>query len=146
MNKIYKVLSRNRCELYCTQRHSNTSVIISIKSTYDKVMPNVFCSDTNNVKAILSLSFDDVEAEDLFFQNREYCMTFKDGEKIAAFVKEWYTKVDAIIIHCDAGISRSAGICAAIMQVYEGYYTPIWKNKIPNMTCFLRTLKGFNYI
>ncbi len=139
----YKVFSRSKCEEYCKQKHSKSSIIISIKSSWDREMPNVFCDDNNNVKAILSLSFDDVTRED----DKRFCMKPEDGVKIAAFVNEWYNKVDRIIVHCDGGISRSAGVCAAIMRVKEGDDWPIFdnRNKHPNMTCYLRTLKGFNY-
>ncbi|WP_196812587.1 dual specificity protein phosphatase family protein [Butyrivibrio sp. XPD2002] len=101
-------------------------------------------NNQNNVKHILSLSFDDVELE----QMPEFCMTYEDGEKIAEFVNSFYAEADLIIIHCDGGISRSAGVAAAIMRVKEGFDDPIFnnRNKHPNMTCYLRTLKGFGYI
>jgi len=125
----YKVICRSACERYCKQNHSKTSIIISIKSSWDNVMPDVFCDEKNKVKAILSLSFDDVE-------------------KVADFINKWYNKADMIIVHCDGGVSRSAGVCAAIMRVKEGDDWPIFdnRNKHPNMTCYLRTLKGFKYI
>lgn len=139
----YKVFRRSKCEEYCKQKHSKYSIIISIKSSWDREMPNVFCDDNNKVKAILSLSFDDVTRED----DKRFCMKPEDGVKIADFVNEWYNKVDRIIVHCDGGVSRSAGVCAAIMRVKEGDDWPIFdnRNKHPNMTCYLRTLKGFNY-
>jgi len=148
-NKIYKVFSRSNCERFCKQKHDKNSIIISIKSTHDKKASKVFCDEKNNVKAILFLSFDDIEQEDAQFTNgKEFCMSFEDGRKIAKFINEWYDKVDMIIVHCDGGISRSAGIAAAIMRVREGLDWPIFanKNKHPNMTCYLRTLKAFKYI
>ncbi len=141
--RIYKVLSREVCEKYCKQNHSKTSVIISIKSSWDKVDADVFTSDSNNVKDILRLSFDDIDVED----NADHCMQYEDGKKIAEFVDKW-KDIETIIVHCDGGISRSAGVAAAIMRVLEGDDFPLFKNKNkhPNMTCYLRTLKGFGYI
>ena len=143
----YKVICRSACERYCKQNHSKTSIIISIKSSWDNVMPDVFCDEKNKVKAILSLSFDDVEKEDSI-NGQEFCMSFENGKKVADFINKWYNKVDIIIVHCDGGVSRSAGVCAAIMRVTEGDDWPIFdnRNKHPNMTCYLRTLKGFKYI
>jgi len=145
----YKVMSRNTCEKYCLKNHTKTSLIISIKSSWDREMPKVFISDKNKVKAILSLSFDDVEKEDsVNTHGKEFCMSFDDGKKIANFITKWYDKVETIIVHCDGGISRSAGVAAAIMRVKEGDDFPIFdnQNKHPNMTCYLRTLKSFRYI
>lgn len=143
----YKIFSRKKCEVYCSQHHDKTSLIISIKSSWDKEDPNIYMSDKNKVKAILSLIFDDVEKEDTI-NGKEYCMSFDDGIKIAKFINNWYNKVDNIIVHCDGGISRSAGVAAAIMRVKEGDDWPIFDSttKHPNITCYLRTLKGFKYI
>ena len=140
----YKVMSRNVCMNYCTQNHKNTSVIISIRSSWDNEFPILPCNSKNNVKAVLYLSFDDVEKD----KEPKYCMSEEDGKKVSEFVNKWYDKVDRIIVHCDGGISRSAGVCAGIMKVKEGDDMPIFKNKSkhPNMTCYLHTLKGFNYI
>ena len=140
----YKIMSRRAVERYCTQTHKRKSMIISIKSSWDKVFPNVFMSDTNNVKRILPLSFDDVTYE----ESPNLCMSENDGKKVADFVNKYYDDVDVIIVHCDGGISRSAGVCAAIMRAKEGEDFPIFdnRNKHPNMTCYLQTLKGFDYI
>lgn len=143
----YKIFSRKKCEEYCTKKHNKTSLIISIKSNCDDNMPQVFISDQNKVLAILSLSFDDVEKEDAI-DDREICMSFEDGDKVANFIAQWYDKVEDIIVHCDGGVSRSAGVAAAIMRVKEGDDWPIFDSSVkhPNMTCYLRTLKGFHYI
>ncbi|MBE5844421.1 MAG: dual specificity protein phosphatase family protein [Butyrivibrio sp.] len=140
----YKVMSRHCCERYCHQKHERSSIIISIKSSWDRELPSLPMNDKNNVKHILSLSFDDCEFE----QTPEYCMSYEDGEKIADFVNQHYNETELIIVHCDGGISRSAGVAAAIMRVKEGFDDPIFDNrgKHPNMTCYLRTLKGFRYI
>ena len=140
---FYKILSRESAEKYCHQKHQKTSIIISIRSSWDKVMPDVFISKENGVKDICSLAFDDV---DIF--NEHGIMTIEDGKKIADFINKWYSKTDLIIAHCDGGISRSAGVIAAIMRVKEGTEYPlIWSySKHPNMLCYLQTLKGFGYI
>ena len=140
----YKVMSRHCCERYCQQKHKRSSIIISVKSSWDRELPSLPMNDKNNVKHILSLSFDDVEYE----QIPEFCMTFEHGQKVAEFVNNYYDEADLIIVHCDGGISRSAGVAAAIMRVKEGFDDPIFdsRRKHPNMTCYLRTLKGFGYI
>ena len=140
----YRTMDYHGCAKYCSQSHKNTSVIISI-TTYDgDLKQKIIMSDKNNVKDILYLSFCDFDCED----NPDNCMSYEDGKKVADFVNKWYGKVDTIIVHCEGGISRSAGVMAAIMRVKEGRDDIIFrnKNKNPNMTCYLRTLKGFGYI
>ena len=146
---IYKAISRKNAETFCKQHHAKKSILISIKSSWDKESPKVFCSKENNIQDILSLCFDDIELEDsLRKHNKEFCMTKNDALAIKYFVEHWFDKVDMIVIHCDGGVSRSAGIAAGLMQVYEGKGGLMWKKskKYPNMTCFLRTLQAFNYI
>ena len=140
----YKIMSRCTCERYCMQKHSRSSIIISIKSSWDKEPPLVYSNKDNRVVAILSLSFDDIDMED----DPKFAMNDEDGKRIAEFVKEYYEQVELIIVHCDGGISRSAGIAAGIMRVYEHGDYPVFRNKgkHPNMTCYLKTLKGFGYI
>lgn len=138
----YKIMSFDTCNNYCNKSHKKTSVIISITS-FPK-MPRVQKTATNNVQDILYLTFADMNYED----SPNGCMQMEDANKIAEFVNKWYDKVDTIIVNCDGGVSRSAGVCAAIMRVKEGDDWPVFDNrsKHPNMTCYLRTLKAFHYI
>ena len=119
-------------------------MIISIKSTWDRELPYLSMNRKNNVKFILSLSFDDLDIED----DPRFAMTLEDGKKVADFVNQHYDEVDTIIVHCDGGISRSAGVAAAIMRVKEGDDWPLFDSRTnhPNMKCYLRTFKGFGYI
>ena len=97
-----------------------SSVIISIKTSWDKECPKIYCDKKNNVQDILFLSFDDTE-------DYRYGMQESDGVKVAHFVDKYLDMVDVIIIHCDAGVSRSAGVLYAILKYYEGVDKK-WKN------------------
>ena len=137
----YKIFSFESCDKYCRQTHKRTSVIISITSFPN--MPKVQKSNKNNVQDILYLEFADCSVED----SSTACISWEDAQKIVDFVNKWYGKVDTIIVNCDGGVSRSAGVCAAIMRVKEGDDWPIFDNnaKHPNMTCYHRVLTKFNY-
>ena len=137
----YKIMSRKTCERYSTQNHEKSSIVISISSPFDRVAPAICLNEKNKIKDILFLSFGDVEKED----SPKHCMSLEDGKRIADFVNHYYSEVDQIIVHCDGGISRSAGVAAAIMRVKEGNDASVFRNKKPNITCYLRTLKGFGY-
>lgn len=42
------------------------------------------------------------------------------AKQIATFVWKYIKEIEMIICHCDAGISRSAGVAAALSQYYNG--------------------------
>lgn len=139
----YKIMSFDKCAEYCSKRHTKSSVIISIVTRDGDVKDKIRITEDNNVKDILYLRFCDFEIEDA----PDICMQNEDAKKVAKFINKWYGKIDTIIVHCEGGISRSAGVCAAIMKVKEGSDWSIFDNKKkhPNMTCYLRTLKAFGY-
>lgn len=140
----YKVLSRSSCERYANQNHNDSSVVISIRSTWDNVLPNVTPNDKNNIRDVIYLAFNDVDI-DMCIKSGNFNIGFitdDQANKIYNFCKKWYGKVDTFIFHCDGGISRSAGCCAAIMRWFEGYDYPIMrmKAKHPNMYCYTKVL------
>ena len=128
----YRKMARTTCEQYCTQNHPKTSVIISIKTSWDKECPKIYCDKKNNVQDILFLSFDDTE-------DYRYGMQESDGVKVAHFVDKYLDMVDVIIIHCDAGVSRSAGVLYAILKYYEGVDKT---NKVHNELAYNMTIKA----
>lgn len=83
-------------------------VVISINS------PGTTAPDINrnpNRKAVLRLTFNDIESGPQY-----QTISKKDARDIANFVMNWYSRVDLIVVHCDAGLSRSAGVAAAIAK------------------------------
>lgn len=131
----YTVLSKSKAKALSYQKLLNPTVIISITDIDSK---KVVFAKNSQIKAVLHLSFDDVE-NDLF-----RAMTCDDAEKIVAFCLKWLPKTD-LIVHCEAGVSRSAGVCAAILKRYEGSDTMIFDNPHfrPNMHCYRRVLDAF---
>lgn len=71
--------------------------------------------------------------------------TQSQANVIADFVNEWYGKVDLIVVHCNAGISRSSGICAAILNYKKGDDSCIWQSKRyrPNKYCYKLLIDAF---
>ena len=141
MIKSFKVMNRNACEKYCKRAHNESSIIISIKDPWD-CDADIYQSDINNVKDILRLDFVDLEAE----KSSEYCMQDSDGKKVVKFVQKWLNKdIDMLIIHCNAGVSRSPGVMKGILKALLNDDSLITKNrnKKPNKTCFEVTYKAF---
>lgn len=69
-----------------------------------------------------------------------------DAVLIRDFVLKWVNFVDEIWVHCEMGISRSAGIAAAISEHFELDSTDIMNNSnyIPNMLCYNLTKEAFS--
>lgn len=136
-------MSRNSCERFVTQNHTMTSVIISIRSTNDIVLPNLPCNHKNKIKDVLFIAFDDVDIDSVIkYKSAIGLISSKQAQEIYQFCDKWYNNVDQFIFHCDGGISRSAGCCAAIMRWFESDDWPIFKlqDKHPNMYCYNKVL------
>ena len=147
------VMSRKEAINYCYRSHDNPSVIISISDPYIEYSNSPFISSTNNVKAVLRLMFSDAEEPGCAVagSGRECkqvmvgesdLMTDEDAIKIKQFVNRHKDK--DIIVHCDAGISRSSGVAAAILKYLFGDDSSIFENPMycPNMLCYRKTLEA----
>jgi hypothetical protein len=115
---------------------NNPCALISTIGTYDS-RPKF--KHNSNIKAILELCFDDVE-EDC---NNELAMKYKDAIAVADFVNS-LKDIDILYVHCEAGISRSAGVAAAISKALTGDDAYFFERPFcPNMNCYKLTLKAF---
>lgn len=155
------VMSRRSAEEYSHRAHMENSIIVSISDSYD-FFPKFKRMKSNGIKDILNLSFDDVQlpsgASERYIWKKDEGLLFdtldntpyvvisdEDAKKIVSFIKKWYDKVDTIIVHCNAGISRSSGVCAAIMKAMTGDDSQIFNNPryLPNTTCYKKVLEEF---
>lgn len=61
------------------------------------------------------------------------CMTADDADRVVSAVEGWLDeKGEEILVHCDAGISRSAGVAAALSWLYNGDDSHWHKTKLLN--------------
>lgn len=70
-------------------------------------------------QSVLQLSFHDVTSDTLDVENRYTLMTDADARKIVHFLREVAPNVEGIIVHCKAGISRSAAVAKWICEQYN---------------------------
>lgn len=129
------VMNRQDAVRYSFHPQDERAAVISISTPNEEYHTNIYTSPYNKITSVLRLWFDDVES------GRD-CIKTEDAEEIKRFVE--LHKDDPIIIHCDAGISRSAGIAAALMKYYNGDDTPIFDNPryCPNMLCYRTMLNA----
>jgi protein-tyrosine phosphatase len=68
---------------------------------------------------VLRLSFHDITPDTLDVEGAYTLMSDADAQAIVAFVKKVAPEVEGIIVHCRAGISRSAAVAKWICSEYQ---------------------------
>ena len=113
------------------------TIIISIRSIGDTPPKKLYLHSNPQIKDFTTLAFDDVTA---------YCQGYcpideRQARKIAKFVMRYKDSVEQIVVHCDAGISRSAGVAAAIAKYLNNDDNKFFMAPYtPNMTCYSKVL------
>ena len=132
----FQVMSRANARRHSFRSVMDDCLIISISEK--DADPNRFHNNPH-IKGVCRLHFDDVEG------GNANSMTRADAEKIIQFVNENMHKADEIIVHCFAGVSRSAGVCAALMLIMTGSDMEIFNNPrfCPNMHCYRTMLETY---
>lgn len=129
------VMNRNQAIQYCHQQHDDKSVIISIYTPCEEYHDEPFMSTIldNGVWEICRVGFFDIDGNYPISTGR---MTLEQAELIADTVARNQDK--HIIVHCDAGECRSAGIAAALAKYYNGTDEEFFDNPklVPNMLCY----------
>lgn len=144
-----EIMSRERAIKHCYNRHTRPTVIISISDPNGSYHSAPFVHERTNIKAILRLCFSDADGpgRDVYGKKVDVSglMSDEDAEKVVRFVLR-HSDCD-LIIHCDAGISRSAGVGAAIIKVINGDDSPVFENGQyhPNMWCYRKTLEKLKH-
>lgn len=106
--------------------------------------------DNDTCMGSLSLNFYDADSMDYMLEKNKYLkdglFTSKHAEQILDFVEKMMSSVDILICHCRAGISRSAGVSAALSLIYDGSDKKIFDNKrfMPNMLVYRTILDVWN--
>ena len=65
-------------------------------------------------------------------------MTTDDADDVADFCLKWWGNVSLLIVQCEGGISRSAGVAAAIAKHFRENDTIYFDNTnyYPNRYCY----------
>ena len=134
------VMNRNTAICESFQPHSGEFCIISISTPKDRT-PDFF--QNSNCKDVLKLVFDDVVDK----RENGQMMTEEDAKRVAEFCQKNVDKgISNFWVHCDAGISRSAGVAAAILKYYTEDDTQIYDNPkyCPNCHCYRMVLNALH--
>ncbi len=67
----------------------------------------------------------------------------KQAEFILYYVDYYKKAVDLIAVHCEAGISRSAGVAGALSLIYNGSDKFYFDNYLPNIFVYRKILNAY---
>ncbi len=140
-NLTVKVFNRPRARAESFAQQQNPFCIISISTPFDNL--NRFNTGNPMLKEVLHLVFDDI----VDAKEGGILMSEDDARKVVEFcVRNIRRGVREIWVHCDAGISRSAGVAAAILKYFTGDDTQIYDNPryAPNSHCYRMVLNAFD--
>ena len=110
-------------------------ILISIHGTNEKVkLPtSPYLRDT------LELEFDDLTKP----LDGYYLFDTDQARQILNFVERNCHRVNLIITHCHAGISRSAGVNGALSKILNNSDDKIFKTRVPNMHVYTTILDEY---
>lgn len=126
----------SRRALEAARPHEVPHVVLSITSSPDDVArlrANAMC------RGILRLSFPDADAPSEMYAEAEL-FSREQAVRIWEFVREHRPAIERIVVHCDAGVSRSPAVAAALAHVLNGDDAEYFAGRYrPNMRVY-RTL------
>lgn len=141
---IIKVFSRQQAVKQSYTDFDGSKIIISISDPFEEKAK--FNRNNISIKSVLYLSFYDIDEKTKSIFGGYDSMSPIDAVLIRDFVLKWENFVDGIWVQCEMGISRSAGIAAAISEYFELDENVILNsNKYnPNMLCYDLTKAAFS--
>ena len=130
-----KVLSREGFEKF---ESNEPFIVISItdpKSERVKV-DNLFMD-------ILHLQFYDLDKDTGTFPYSRFILTENQAQQILDFVNYYKSKVNLLVVHCEVGISRSAGVAGSLSLILNGTDQYYFDNYIHNMFVYRKILNNY---
>lgn len=103
-------------------------------ATYSEDWPNLF---EENRLGLLQLSFHDIDEHIYGYR----LMSEVQALQILEFVDTVWNKIETLLIHCEAGISRSPAIAAAISRIKLGHEGGYFRTHVPNRYVYNTLLK-----
>jgi len=115
-------------------------IVISIQDpNYDFISLPI---NSNRLDCI-RLRFYDLDEETNDYPYDQLLFTEEHAKIILDTVEMWKDKINLICINCCAGISRSAGIAAALNHIYNGNDDYFFQTYIPNRLVYRTILKTY---
>ncbi len=133
-----QVFNREAFEHYRTD-HSH----IAISITDPNSKPAKFVNENDSLLDQLELQFYDLDRDTGQFPYSRFTFTEANASKILHFVVKYENAVDTILVHCEAGISRSSGIAGALSLIYNGDDQHFFSMYLPNILVYRTILEVY---
>ena len=123
-----------------TNANKRFFAIISIYSTGDKPAKLPI---TNNCRGAIRLEFDDI-SKSIPNCSKELTLFNEDlAKRIINFYNKIKNKIDYVLVNCDAGISRSSAVAAALAKISGQDDSEFFKKYLPNMYVYNKILEVY---
>lgn len=93
-------------------------------------------SDENR-EGLLQLAFADTADPD-----RSDSFTASQARELLDFAEQVWDRIEILLIHCEAGLSRSPGVAAALSRIYYGDDGPWFEYDFPNRLVYRLLVDG----
>lgn len=133
------IMSQDECIDFSNKNLNDECIIISINDTgYDT---NI--SKNDKIIDVCKLWFDDIERNT---NQKLKLMTIDQAKGIKEFVDKYKNKIDNLVIHCTAGISRSSSIGCVIARYLNNDDNYLWATGryMPNKHVYKTMCEAFN--
>lgn len=100
--------------------------------------PEARLAESPHCQAVLRLQFHDTERESELYLP----LSLEQASEIVEFVQAHKDHVQRIVCHCEAGISRSAGVAGALAKWLTGEDAPFFRHFVPNRLVYRRVLSA----
>lgn len=107
-----QIMSKDKMTLFSTKDLAKDYIVISINDTNH----NTVIYDNEHIIDKLKLWFDDIDIPIPKYQ----LMLQIDAQNIKDFIDTYKNKINNIIVHCTAGISRSGAVGCALSRYLNG--------------------------
>ena len=140
------VLNREAMQVY---KEDRPHILISVS---DPKAPLPTIPENEKRLGFVRLQFYDLDYCNLKYKEKfqEYFEGVPDpvfNVRLATIVLDFYeqhrAKCEAVIVNCEAGISRSAAIAAALCKIEVGHDSPFFKKYIPNRRVYSLLLSEY---
>ncbi|MEZ4253826.1 MAG: hypothetical protein R3B99_36945, partial [Polyangiales bacterium] len=130
-----KLVVHSRPAIEASTPPEEAHVVISITTTADDaaVLP-----DAPSRVAVLRLVFPDADVA-VAGLSKDALFSSDHADRVWDFLDAHRDAITCVVLHCDAGMSRSPGVAAAIARVEHGDDTFFFRRYHPNMRVY-RTL------
>lgn len=142
---MVKIMNRLQAINYSYLKNNPNAIIISISTPNDN-FPSFYLKSDSVIRDVFYIKMNDIE-EDIYINGRlRYkAPTLEDLNGLKEFVDKYKNSTIDIIVHCDAGISRSSAVAIVICRYLGLNDDWIWNdfNYHPNKLVLKLALEEF---